>query len=135
MTSMPASRSARAMIFAPRSCPSRPGFATTTRIFPATARSLAPKTTSGTWFRTCLVEPGPRRTFYRVAKRRGGAAGLRNHGPAVNERKVSRHADRRPIAAPPPLLWTPANTLDYGVEHHVRIDAEQIDGIVDATAS
>ena len=36
MTSMPASRSARAMIFAPRSCPSRPGFATTTLIFPAT---------------------------------------------------------------------------------------------------
>src|SRR6476620_4257085 len=33
MTSMPASRSARAMIFAPRSCPSRPGLATTTRIF------------------------------------------------------------------------------------------------------
>src|SRR5689334_15402945 len=30
---MPASRSARAMIFAPRSCPSSPGFATTTRIF------------------------------------------------------------------------------------------------------
>src|SRR6266550_7404594 len=40
MTSMPASRSARAMILAPRSCPSRPGLATTTRIFPATARSL-----------------------------------------------------------------------------------------------
>src|SRR6476620_11301133 len=34
MTSMPASRNARAMIFAPRSCPSRPGLATTTRIFP-----------------------------------------------------------------------------------------------------
>jgi hypothetical protein len=33
MTSMPASRSARAMIFAPRSCPSKPGLATTTRIF------------------------------------------------------------------------------------------------------
>src|SRR5215212_9821845 len=32
MTSIPASRSARAMIFAPRSCPSRPGLATTTRI-------------------------------------------------------------------------------------------------------
>src|SRR3954449_5809458 len=31
---MPASRSARAMIFAPRSCPSSPGFATTTLIFP-----------------------------------------------------------------------------------------------------
>src|SRR3954453_9891300 len=35
MTSMPASRSARAMIFAPRSWPSRPGLATTTRIFRA----------------------------------------------------------------------------------------------------
>src|SRR4051812_39843883 len=36
---MPASRSARAMILAPRSCPSRPGLATTTRIlrFPAGA--------------------------------------------------------------------------------------------------
>src|SRR4051794_37296445 len=33
MTSIPASRRARAMIFAPRSCPSRPGLATTTRIF------------------------------------------------------------------------------------------------------
>src|SRR3984885_12397349 len=30
---MPASRRARAMILAPRSCPSRPGLATTTRIF------------------------------------------------------------------------------------------------------
>src|SRR3954447_5359230 len=35
MTSMPASRRARAMILAPRSCPSRPGLATTTRIFRA----------------------------------------------------------------------------------------------------
>src|SRR5713101_9160835 len=33
MTSMPASRSARAIIFAPRSWPSRPGFAISTRIF------------------------------------------------------------------------------------------------------
>src|SRR5687767_7242118 len=32
MTSMPASRRALAMIFAPRSCPSSPGFATTTLI-------------------------------------------------------------------------------------------------------
>src|ERR1700729_2817100 len=32
MPSMPASRSARAIIFAPRSWPSRPGLATTTRI-------------------------------------------------------------------------------------------------------
>src|SRR6476620_6253063 len=40
MTSMPASRSARAMIFAPRSWPSRPGLATTTRILRAMPGSL-----------------------------------------------------------------------------------------------
>src|SRR3954447_9458072 len=40
MTSMPASRSARAMIFAPRSCPSSPGLATTTRILRAMAARL-----------------------------------------------------------------------------------------------
>src|SRR3954454_6614033 len=38
---MPASRSARAMIFAPRSCPSKPGLATTTRILPLDAASTA----------------------------------------------------------------------------------------------
>src|SRR3989304_3078922 len=37
MTSMPASRSARAITFAPRSWPSRPGFAIRTRIFFAMA--------------------------------------------------------------------------------------------------
>src|ERR1044072_3883312 len=37
MTSMPASRRALAMIFAPRSCPSRPALAMTTRIFLAIA--------------------------------------------------------------------------------------------------
>src|SRR3954463_12272572 len=47
---MPASRSARAMIFAPRSCPSSPGFATTTRILrlpacePAAEVSALPST-------------------------------------------------------------------------------------------
>src|SRR5215831_6133740 len=41
MTSMPASRNARAMIFAPRSCPSRPGFAMTTLIFRATTAEFS----------------------------------------------------------------------------------------------
>src|SRR5689334_20062312 len=39
MTSKPASRSARAMTLAPRSWPSRPGFATTTRYGRCTARN------------------------------------------------------------------------------------------------
>src|SRR5437764_581150 len=38
---MPASRNARAMIFAPRSWPSRPGLATTTRILRAVCFSSA----------------------------------------------------------------------------------------------
>src|SRR4051812_30003582 len=38
---MPASRSARAMILAPRSWPSKPGLATTTRILPLDAASTA----------------------------------------------------------------------------------------------
>src|SRR5829696_575410 len=41
MTSMPASRRARAMILAPRSCPSRPGLATTTRILRAVGLGVA----------------------------------------------------------------------------------------------
>src|SRR5438477_4449409 len=38
---MPASRRARAMIFAPRSCPSSPGFAMTTLIFRATVAEIS----------------------------------------------------------------------------------------------
>src|SRR5215216_7244916 len=41
MTSKPASRSARATIFAPRSWPSRPGLATITRSFSGMRGSLA----------------------------------------------------------------------------------------------
>src|SRR5688572_23325673 len=47
MTSMPASRSARAMIFAPRSCPSRPGLATTTRILRAMPETLDDERVAG----------------------------------------------------------------------------------------
>src|SRR3954470_21396870 len=42
MTSMPASRSARAMTLAPRSCPSRPGLAMTMRMRSATSGAYIP---------------------------------------------------------------------------------------------
>src|SRR3954467_12176788 len=58
MTSMPASRRARAMIFAPRSWPSSPGLATTTRIL---------REVSG-----AMGRPHSRRN---AARRRGGGAG------------------------------------------------------------
>src|SRR3954465_12068824 len=47
MTSIPASRNARAMIFAPRSWPSRPGLATTTRVLRAMAWRLNDQRVAG----------------------------------------------------------------------------------------
>src|SRR3954462_4446450 len=73
MTSMPASRSARAMIFAPRSWPSRPGLATTTRILRAMADRLNDKGVAG---EAVLLRHAPQ---YRLHRRhaRGAVAGGR----------------------------------------------------------
>src|SRR5437588_1122919 len=52
MTSKPASRRARAMTLAPRSCPSRPGLATTTRYRRCTGRNtrrMPPYPTQAEW--------------------------------------------------------------------------------------
>src|SRR5664280_2565719 len=49
MTSMPASRSARAMTFAPRSCSSRPGFATRTRMGRSLMRAILPRRRRVKW--------------------------------------------------------------------------------------
>src|SRR5437588_11244482 len=80
MTSMPASRSARAMIFAPRSWPSRPGLATTTRILPAADWAsairdlavLAPASGAGARARRALAAGRAR-----LSAQRAGAARLR----------------------------------------------------------
>src|SRR5881227_2180830 len=55
MTSIPASRSARAMILAPRSCPSRPGLATTTRILRSEAITSIIRRTVGSLLGCSLV--------------------------------------------------------------------------------
>src|SRR5215210_5079427 len=55
MTSIPASRSARAMILAPRSWPSRPGLATTTRILRAAAGSFTPGSVDGSELRVLRI--------------------------------------------------------------------------------
>src|SRR5919108_3634905 len=75
MTSMPASRSARATTLAPRSCPSNPGLATTTRMRPCATVTSAPfavaparprcqvapgKILPGRWPATTLDPGGPR---------------------------------------------------------------------------
>src|SRR5918999_1575708 len=68
MTSMPASRRALAMILAPRSCPSRPGLATTTRIL----RVLTRRRLSGGGGAT--AQPGAERERHQAEH--GQAAGV-----------------------------------------------------------
>src|SRR3954447_16323438 len=57
MTSIPASRRARAMILAPRSCPSKPGLATTTRILRAVAVLIAGGRLALTLLRATMQAP------------------------------------------------------------------------------
>src|SRR5947209_7138825 len=87
MTSMPASRSARAMIFAPRSCPSKPGLATTTRILPLDAASTAGRDPTGH-----AATSDSRRGAARSAR----AAPDRDRRPAVPRRGL--HVARRLLA-------------------------------------
>src|SRR4051795_4638203 len=101
MTSMPASRSARAMIFAPRSWPSRPGLATTTRIFLVDVLLTAARKL----MRTRMVSP------------RHGGAGLLAGGIAAggNGRNVAASGDRAPgrrHAPAPPAGRRPPDRAD-----------------------
>src|SRR6266540_1069125 len=95
---MPASRSARAMIFAPRSWPSRPGLATTTRIlrsvfgFSAAPASMAPPRIPSVVPLAGAVAPGagpaPREERRRPAillglGRRGGVAAAAHRAPGA----------------------------------------------------
>src|SRR6188508_600693 len=106
MTSIPASLSARAMIFAPRSCPSRPGFAMTTRIVPGTSAEYrgAPdrhRLLAG------VAEPR-QRTFgvHARGRREPRAAGLRagRARPAARGEHLARgRRDRDHALAPRPL--------------------------------
>src|SRR6478752_6850745 len=91
MTSIPASRSARAMIFAPRSCPSRPGFATTTLILPPVMRrSLRALVRSDARRRLPRAgEPAP--SDIAKAEREGGRSDLR---PRTGD---ERHANLRAV--------------------------------------
>src|SRR5436305_1271850 len=116
MTSMPASRSARAMIFAPRSCPSRPGLAITTRILRATAASLA-------------AEGGAVRALGAVLPQ---PASAREHGERHEEDERDQdHREEDPLAAerrgdlglPLPLRGVRDVLLDGDAVRHPRRDA------------
>src|SRR5215203_36906 len=94
MTSIPASRRARAMIFAPRSCPSSPGLATTTRIL---------RVELGAAIALMLVVLAP-------AAFPSGAAAARRLGTSVGAPVVDSAAGR--------VAWQPAagsvHVLDLG---------------------
>src|SRR5215218_11048223 len=88
---MPASRRARAMILAPRSWPSKPGLATTTRILRAVAASIRPGTLAGT---------GPGAGSQRKPGRRWQAtAGGDPAGAEAGDRRQQRHGQGDEAAA------------------------------------
>src|SRR3990170_4378572 len=84
MTSMPASRNALAMILAPRSWPSRPGFAITTRIVPDTSAEYR-------------GAPERHRLLSGLAEPRQRALGL--HARGRRQPRLARLRPRRPGAA------------------------------------
>src|SRR5262245_30558528 len=106
---MPASRRARAMIFAPRSWPSRPGFAMTTRIAPGTWAEYrgAPdrhRLLAG------MAEPGERTLrIHARSRREPGAPRLRARRPrpAPRERPLAGGRRDRDHALPPRPLGRP----------------------------
>ena len=107
MTSMPASRSARAMTFAPRSCPSRPGFAITTRIFFAIRAAVYGREADRRGLEPRVAEP--RRRAIRLPRRGAGPAPARlRPGRARTAREherrlAARRLDRHHALAPRPL--------------------------------
>src|SRR5215471_18171887 len=109
MTSIPASRSARAITFAPRSWPSSPTLAITTRVFRATGAAVYGRATDRRGLLTRLAEPRRRAIrLPRGRRRRPSAPRLRAGGarpPARARRRLAAHRRRRdhPLA-PRPLV-------------------------------
>src|SRR5689334_11743124 len=83
MTSMPASLSALAITLAPRSCPSRPGFAITTRVFLAIGAAVYGGASDRRGLLPGLAEP--RRGAIGLSRR-----GRRSPGPAGLRRGCAR---------------------------------------------
>src|SRR5213080_1808660 len=103
MTSMPASRSARVITFAPRSCPSRPGFAMTTRSFLLSAINHQPLANNRHFL---VLTPDLAQRIAHLANRRVGANGVENgrheirRGLGRRGQSVERSADAVIVARP-----------------------------------
>src|SRR6266536_3078249 len=93
MTSMPASRRARATTLAPRSCPSRPGLAITTRIRPcATATSALSRPAVGACRPGTRARPDPRTARSHLGRyyRAGAAAPGERPNPVPRAKEQPR---------------------------------------------
>src|SRR3954468_3123565 len=116
---MPASRSARAMILAPRSCPSRPGFATTTRILrSAMAASL---------WRAIREGSG---TDERAVAGAGALADARPNEPAIR----AARSQSQVVAAEVPCAMEPEAGPPRPHAQQLEVAAEQLDVVVAGTA-
>src|SRR5437763_3293233 len=104
---MPASRSALAMILAPRSCPSSPGLAITTRILRLTGSAVYGDAIHRRWLLPGLAEPRQRTFGVPGRRRRAAPARLRAGGAGqasrTQRRVAERRLDRRHALAPRPL--------------------------------
>src|SRR6516165_9194951 len=89
---MPASRSARAMILAPRSCPSRPGFATTTRILRSVAAAATGPTSDAHHDRVALRPAGADRGAADAAA--AAAQLVHERGENAGARRADRVSER-----------------------------------------
>src|SRR5690349_17716129 len=94
MTSMPASRKARAITLAPRSWPSRPGFAINTRSFRPTPPTPSPQSLNDRYF-LVLAPHLPQRVAH-LAHRRVGADRIddRRHDVLARPRRVAQPVER-----------------------------------------
>src|SRR3990170_3858182 len=101
MTSMPASRSALAIIFAPLSWPSRPGFAITTRIFRRPTPSVYERATHGHRLLPRLAEPRQRPVRLPPRGPGGSPPRRRPRRPRPPARARARGGRRRHHALPP----------------------------------
>src|ERR1700722_9762836 len=121
MTSMPASRKARAMILAPRSWPSRPGLATTTRILPLGGASAD----------TCSDLQDNRVALSATGADRGAAVATAATAQLIDERADDARAGRPDRVAQGNRATVDVDAILVDAEHAGHVERDRGKGLVD----
>src|SRR5581483_7377308 len=116
---MPASRSARAITFAPRSCPSSPTFAITTRTRPAIRRRASRATRP--------TPPSAHRTSLRGSRR----PSRRRRSPEAGSCRAARRPPSAVRAPPPPPAQRPHPLDLLALERRVDLEQRRLVVLVD----